>query len=791
MYGLWGHGGYAMTPYCWGKECFQIIVFMMRIVFYVFVFFLLSCSSDTYVADKVYNRGINIIPAPYSLEKKTGKFEIGSSAGIFCANEEWKEAVTSFTAKVSNVYGTNFIAEKKKEVADFLFLEDVSLAEEEYTIRVSEKQVVVKASTTKGVFYAVQTLLQLLPAEIEGEGRIADNFSLPLVDIHDKPMLQYRGVMIDVNRHFFSVEELKKQIRVMAMLKLNYLHLHLTDNHGWRLQIERYPELVETAAVAETYNGKKYGPYYYTKKEMREIIDFAGKYHIEVVPEIEFPGHCISVLASHPELSCFGQKFESEQVFNYSEAVFCIGNEQVFTVMQNILKEVAELFPCKYLHIGGDECAKTYWKKCPKCQSLAKQLQLVATEEYTVEEQLQNYAIRRMGQFIADSLGKQMIGWDEIIQGGVPQNATVMSWRGLQGGITAAGKGCDVIMAPMPEGLYLCDYQGAIEVEPAASGLFAYLKDVYDYNPVPESLPVDKRKHIVGVQCCAWSEWTSGVENLERVLYPRVIALAETAWTLPEHKRWESFLKRLDNMQVRLDMRGVNYHIPNPEGVLTTNKIMTGDSVTLHFTNSRNLPMVYTLDGTEPSASSLVMPDTLTLYNPATLKIAVLLADGKTGKTRVVTVEKLKPCKALDKECDTKVRLRIADGLFCTEDDYPSARFHKDTVITSLSAYNKDKFDFKKPGLAEYTGEFSVPSTGVYTFSSNADELWIAGKRLVYNPTSSRFYAQKTEVYLEKGVHPYKLLFSNRLKEGFASSWYSIDFKYTGPGGETVVFCDE
>lgn len=733
--------------------------------------------------DKPYNRGIHIVPYPNTLVSKDGFFVLNDDIKIYCEVEEWKNILDILHERICESKTDVFVFEKKEYDSDIIIKRKKELEEEEYEINVDSQKVIICASSQKGLFYAMQTFLQLLPAEIEGYGQINKNFKIPNVSIYDKPRFGYRGVLIDVCRHFFTVEELKKQIEIMAMLKLNYLHLHLTDNHGWRLEIDKYPELIKKSSVAETYNNKKYGPYYYTKDDMREIIAFAHKNQIEIIPEIEFPGHCVSVLVPFPELSCYGYTYDSEQVFNYNEAVFCVGNEKVYDIMGNILKEVAELFPCEYLHIGGDECAKTYWKKCPKCQSLAKRLNLKATPYHTVEEQLQSYAIQKMAHFITDTLKKKVIGWDEILEGELPEDAIVMSWRGIKGGLKAADLNHGVIMASMPNGMYLCDSQGKLEVEPASSGMFSYMKDIYEYDPIPKELSLKKHQYILGTQCCAWTEWTSGVENLEYILYPRITALAETAWTFPKYKNWTGFLKRLDNMLVRLDLKNVNYHIPIPEGVLTNNRIITKDSVELCFENSQSLPMVYTLDGSNPTGKSSLLPYRLILKNSCTLKVATKLSSGKLSKIRTINIEKTEFGESLKKELDPTVRLQLYKGLFCNETDYLSAKCGKDTILSSLPSDEYKKYDFKDPCLAVYMGEFYVPKTDVYTFSSNVDELWIANKRLVYNPTSSRFYAQKVEMYLEKGVHTYKIVFSNRLKEGFASCWYPIDFKYVSSEG--------
>ena len=736
----------------------------------------MSCRVN--VDDKTYNAGIHVIPQPNEMTTGEGAFEINGSTTIGTEGAEWTDEVALLKGKLEKASGLTIDPMPEGETFNCILLKkDDNLGEEEYKVDVTDSMVTLTASSEKGMFYAVQTLLQLLPAEVEIAEASRIDMSIPCVSISDSPRFSYRGLMIDPCRHFFSVDELKRQLDVMSMLKMNTLHLHLTDNQGWRIAIDKYPQLVECSAVQETYNGEKYGPYYYTKEDIKELVEYADSLHIDVIPEIEFPGHSLGALVAFPELSCTGGPFESEQVFGYEENVFCIGNDSVFTLMEDVLREVAAMFPSEYLHIGGDECVKSRWHECPRCQDLAKRLGIKATPEHSVEEQLQSYGIKRMERFISQELGKRMIGWEEILEGGLPDEATVMSWKGTECGAKAASTAHNVVMASMADGLYLCSAQGADEVEPAAMGGQSYLKDVYAFDPLPKELDPEMHKYIIGTQACLWSEWTPDVEMLEYLLYPRLMALAEVAWTAPEKKDWEDFQRRLDNMQVRLDERGIGYHIPIPEGELTTNRVFTGDSVVMTFTNSRSLPMVYTTDGTEPGLKSTPLPDSLVLSEPCTLKVATVTAGGRLSPVRTLAIEKQDYVPAVAGDT-TKVRLQLADGLFRNDSEYGKAVFHTDTVIGAISDYNKSNFDYKKPSLAVYTGFFNVPETGIYTFKSLADELWVGDSRLVYNPTSSRFYEKKTQIALEKGVHPFRLVVSNHLKEGFAPGWYAIDFQF-------------
>ena len=751
----------------------------------MFFYSFISCHFS--VEDKVYNSGIHIIPEPQQLEVRQGVFIISNLTTLLLEKGNWEREAYILKNKLEESSGYKLSFSDSSFDNCIRFETNENLGEEGYEIEVDHRQILLSAATEKGMFYAIQTFFQLLPAEIESAKPLKMKLSIPSVKIIDYPRFSYRGVMIDVSRHFFTVDELKKQMSVMAMLKLNRLHLHLTDNQGWRIAIDKYPQLVEYSAVQETYNEELYGPFYYTKEDIKELVAYAESLHIEVIPEIEFPGHSLSALVPFPELSCCGGPFKSEQVYGYEENVFCVGNDSVFTFMENVLTEIAELFPARYLHIGGDECVKKYWQICPRCQALVKRLNLRATQEYSVEEQLQSYAIKRLERFISGTLGKRMIGWEEILEGGLPDEAIVMSWKGTESGAKAAAKGYDVIMASMADGLYFCAAQGADEVEPAAMGGQSYLKDVYDFDPFPKELSLDKRKHLIGIQACLWSEWTPSGELLEYMLYPRTVALAEIAWTIPEKKNWDDFLRRLENIQVRLDLKGFNYHIPLPEGELTTNKVFTGDSVVLEFKNSRSLPMVYTTDGSTPDIHAPSLPKQLVLHQPCTLKVCTKTVSGKLSPIRIINVEKQIPRPAIDGIYNKRIHLQLANGLFKDHNDFAKAVYQTDTIINSFAAYNNNKFDFKTPGLACYSGEIEVPETGIYTFKSNADELWVAEKLVICNPTSSRFYKQKTQIALEKGIHSFDLLFSNRLKEGFATCWYPIDFQYLPPfSGEWI-----
>ena len=422
---------------------------------------------------------------------------------------------------------------------------------ESYTLSVTPQQILIRATSGAGLFYGMQTLLQL--AQPSGAG----SYSIASVEIEDTPRFAYRGLMLDVSRHFSTKEFIKKQIDALAYYKINRLHLHLTDAAGWRLEIKKYPLLTEFAAWRtdptwkQWWNGgRKYvrfdapGAYggYYTQDDIREILEYARQHYITVIPEIEMPSHSEEVLAAYPQLSCAGEPYKNSD--------FCVGNEETFMFLENVLTEVMELFPSEYIHIGGDEAGKSAWKTCPKCQKRMKDEHLANVDE------LQSYLIHRIEKFL-NNHGRHLLGWDEILQGGIAPNATVMSWRGEEGGIAAVTSGHRAIMTPGAY-CYLDSYQDAPYSQPEAIGGYLPLKKVYSYNPVPASLTAEQAKLVYGVQGNLWVEYIPTPEHVEYMIYPRILALAETAWSAPERKSWPDFHTRA--LSAVADLQAKGYH---------------------------------------------------------------------------------------------------------------------------------------------------------------------------------------------------------------------------------------
>ena len=495
----------------------------------------------------------SVIPVPLKMEQGTGCFLLSENTKLYI-NLQGLEA--QLLENCLQALPVHLKKGKKKDTQNMLSLliteKNHQLpSPESYTLSVTPQQILIRATSGAGLFYGVQTLLQL--AQPSGAG----SYSIASVEIEDTPRFAYRGLMLDVSRHFSTKEFIKKQIDALAYYKINRLHLHLTDAAGWRLEIKKYPLLTEFAAWRtdptwkQWWNGgRKYvrfdapGAYgaYYIQDDIREILEYARQHYITVIPEIEMPSHSEEVLAAYPQLSCSGEPYKNSD--------FCVGNEETFTFLENVLTEVMELFPSEYIHIGGDEAGKSAWKTCPKCQKRMKDEHLANVDE------LQSYLIHRIEKFL-NNHGRHLLGWDEILQGGIAPNATVMSWRGEEGGIAAVTSGHRAIMTPGAY-CYLDSYQDAPYSQPEAIGGYLPLKKVYSYNPVPASLTAEQAKLVYGVQGNLWVEYIPTPEHVEYMIYPRILALAETAWSAPERKSWPDFHTRA--LSAVADLQAKGYH---------------------------------------------------------------------------------------------------------------------------------------------------------------------------------------------------------------------------------------
>ncbi len=590
-------------------------------------FFLLVFSVLVYAGtpDSI----LSIIPKPLQVIKGKGFTNIDSQWKIYVPDVTLSGEVEHFNNYLKKNYrfslpvlnsipkGKNFILLKK--------VKDDTKPEGQYHLSIRQSKISITASEAPGFFYGLETLRQLLPLER------SEPVSIQQLEIEDYPSFKWRGMHLDVSRHFFSKEEIKKYIDHLALYKMNVFHWHLTDDQGWRIEIKSYPELTRVGAWR---NGSMIGPYaeqkfdtvryggFYTQDEIREIVSYAQKQHVTIVPEIEMPGHCLAALAAYPEFSCTGGPFEVGKSWGVYEDVFC-PKEETFKFLEDVLTEVCELFPGKYIHIGGDEVPKIRWKNCGHCQTLIKTLGLKN------EAELQSYFTDRIEKFL-NTKGKQIIGWDEILEGGLRGNVAIMSWQGYKGGIAAAKQKHFAVMTP-GDYCYFDHYQSENRNEPLAFGGYTPLEKVYSYEPVPKELNIEEKKFILGAQGNVWTEYIPDFAQVEYMIFPRMCALSEVLWSLKEENRnYMDLVKRLAKHFVWFEKNNINFskalfdikiHVDSTE----ENR---GLHISFDAIHDETDEIHYTIDGSDPRADLPVIDPDLKIYNSATVK-AALFSDGK------------------------------------------------------------------------------------------------------------------------------------------------------------------
>ena len=504
---------------------------------------------------------------------------------------------------------------------------------EGYILKITSNGVTIDGKTEQGVFYGIQTLRKSIPAVSK-----AKTVQLPAGCIKDEPRFAYRGMHLDVCRHFFPVEFVKKYIDLLALHNMNTFHWHLTDDQGWRIEIKKHPKLTEIGSIRKrTMIGKNRNlfdntPYggFYTQEQAREIVRYAQERYITVIPEVDLPGHMLAVLASYPEFGCTGGPYEVSPKWGIFPDVLCIGNEQAMLFLKDVMAEIIDIFPSPYIHIGGDEAPRVRWKNCAKCQARIKAEKLYADEKHSAEDRLQSYCMARIEKFINER-GRRIIGWDEILEGDVAPNATIMSWRGATGGIKAAQMGHDVIMTPNTH-CYLDYYQtDNIDEEPIASGRYIPLnvKKVYSFEPT-ESLTEKQAKHILGVQANLWTEYIATSEHVEYMILPRMTALSEVQWLYPDRKNYKDFTKRLISFLQFYDRDNLNYakHIFNVQGDFTLDA--RKKTITAKLSTIDEVPIYYTLDGTDPTTNSLKYTEPIMINHAAEIRAAVFRPEGRS-----------------------------------------------------------------------------------------------------------------------------------------------------------------
>lgn len=619
----------------------------LLLICFICLFFLFGIKNI--VLKDSSNINPSIIPAPFRLEHKNGSFTIDSRTRIIVSSTDKKNqdvalylaslirSATGLILEINEAFNEKI---PKNSIYFSTSLNNAELGQEGYILSISPQSVILKANTSRGLFYAVQTLRQLFSAEFESSYPTGTpgGWTIPCIDIVDKPRFNWRGMMLDVSRHFLSKKFILDYLDYLAMYKFNIFHLHLTDDQGWRIEIKKYPKLTSVGAWRADRMGQPwwyrlpqeedeeatYGGYF-TQEDIKEIIKYAGSRFITVIPEIEMPGHSRAALAAYPQYSCSGKQFPVSTGGELNNNTFCAGNESTFQFLEDVLAEIAELFPAEYIHIGGDECNKTAWRRCRKCQKRMKEEGLKDVDE------LQSYFIKRV-ESILRSKNKKMIGWDEILEGGLAPNAVVMSWRGMDGGIAAALSGHDVIMAPNTH-TYFDLYQGEPELEPETYS-FLPLSRVYEFDPIPDILTLQDKKHILGGHGCLWTEFVTDREHAEYMTFPRLLALSEVIWTPPRIKQWTGFIGRMETHFSRLEAKGIGYsQSAYNVSFLPYHKL--GDPELLIFLSSEinNHPIRFTLDGTEPGDHSKIYLHPLKLKGDVDIKAAVFNDGKRFGKT--------------------------------------------------------------------------------------------------------------------------------------------------------------
>ena len=594
-----------------------------------------ACTGKSVVAD------YRVVPLPQEiLSVDEAGFTLSASTPVVCVGDEMMQGNARFLVEyIKEKTGLELaVAEAPVSRAITLSLDESIDQAEGYRLVVNADGVEITGASPAGVFYGIQTLRKALPVV---EGKVVE---LPAVKIVDYPRFGYRGAHLDVSRHYFTVDSIKRFVDMLALHNMNRFHWHLTDDQGWRFEIKKYPELNTVGAQrAQTvigrnsgeYDGTPYGPYLYTQDECREIVAYAAERHITVIPEIDLPGHMQAALAAYPELGCTGGPYEVWQIWGVSDDVLCAGNDATLQFITDVLGEVIEVFPSEYIHVGGDECPKTRWEKCPKCQARIKELGIKADERNSAEMYLQSFVIGYAEKFL-NAHGRRIIGWDEILEGSLAPTATVHSWRGIAGGLEAAKRGHDCIMSPNVY-MYFDYYQTKHTAdEPLAIGGYVPVEKVYGYEPLHPSLTPEQQKRIIGVQANLWTEYVTSYHHVEYMELPRMAALCEVQWCRPENKDYADFLQRLIPMVDMYDVKGYNYarHIFDVDNTFTIDTVKNCVVATLSTIDGS--PIYYTLDGTEPTSSSARYKAPVELAQSCVIKAKAI---GKRGATRTFEEE--------------------------------------------------------------------------------------------------------------------------------------------------------
>lgn len=740
----------------------------------------------------------SLVPCPVSLVPGTGNFHFSAKTSFAVENKGQAEQVRQFTELLTRAAGFTPRIKVDSRKGDVCLVTDATLKSEVYKLEITAKKITIRASDLQGFYYALQSIRQLLPSAIESE-QVTENvdWTVPALTITDQPRFGYRGLLVDVARFFSPKENLLRIIDCMAMLKLNKLHLHLVDDNGWRIEIKKYPLLTEIGSCRVDRPGKTFPERrnprqgeptvekgFYTQDEIHEIVRYAQERHIEVIPEIEMPAHSNAALAAYPLLSCpVVDKFIGVLPGlggNHADVIFCAGNDSVFTFLQDILDEVLELFPSKYIHLGGDEARKTHWEECPLCQARMKAENLENTEE------LQGYFMARVARYVQNK-GREVIGWDELTNARIPEGSIILGWQGYgQAALKAAELGHRFIMTPARI-LYLIRYQGPQWFEPITYFGNNTLKDVYDYEPVQKDWTPQAASLLMGVQACMWTEFCNSPADVDYLLFPRLSALAEVAWTKPARKNWASYLKAMDHFNEHLAAKGIVY----ARSMYNIQQTVTPKEGRLQVELDCIRPDVqvrYTMDGSVPTAQSPLYTKPLMLTEAKTIKAATFAGNEQLGQMLELPVIWNKATAKPVKSAGTGDLYMLTNGIRGSQKytDLEWCSWMKsDTVTFTL--------DLKKPELVNKLTLGSITNYGMAVHKPAAIEVWISGDDKEYRKVGEYSYT-KNEIFRE-GVFrediPFEIGIEARYVRVVARGAGDCPFTHVRPGQEARIYFDE
>lgn len=765
---------------------------------YIYTVLLCLFLAVTNIQADNLTQPFSLVPCPVSLVPGTGNFHFSAKTSFAVENEGQAEQVRQFTELLTRAGGFTPRIKIDSRKGDVCLVTDATLKSEAYKLEITIKKITIRASDLQGFYYALQSIRQLLPSAIESE-QVTENvdWTVPALTITDQPRFGYRGLLVDVARFFSPKENLLRIIDCMAMLKLNKLHLHLVDDNGWRIEIKKYPLLTEIGSCRVDRPGKTFPERrnprqgeptvekgFYTQDEIREIVRYAQERHIEVIPEIEMPAHSNAALAAYPLLSCpVVDKFIGVLPGlggNHADVIFCAGNDSVFTFLQDILDEVLELFPSKYIHLGGDEARKTHWEECPLCQTRMKAESLENTEE------LQGYFMARVARYVQNK-GREVIGWDELTNARIPEGSIILGWQGYgQAALKAAELGHRFIMTPARI-LYLIRYQGPQWFEPITYFGNNTLKDVYDYEPVQKDWTPQAASLLMGVQACMWTEFCNSPADVDYLLFPRLSALAEVAWTKPARKNWASYLKAMDHFNEHLAAKGIVY----ARSMYNIQQTVTPKEGRLQVELDCIRPDVqvrYTMDGSVPTAQSPLYTKPLMLTEAKTIKAATFAGNEQLGQMLELPVIWNKATAKPVKSAGTGDLYMLTNGIRGSQKytDLEWCSWMKsDTVTFTL--------DLKKPELVNKLTLGSITNYGMAVHKPAEIEVWISGDDKEYRKVGECSYT-KNEIFRE-GVFrediPFEIGTEARYVRVVVRGAGDCPFTHVRPGQEARIYFDE